>query len=63
MNDDFQQKQGEIITDLTIRISALERLLVKKNVMTEEEFMGSLASVRDELMKLISEAINAQQKS
>jgi hypothetical protein len=60
--EDIQQKQGEIITDLTIRISGLERLLIKKNIITDEEFMGALGEIRDEIMKLVSEAINAQQK-
>jgi len=60
MDDKYLHQQGEIITDLTIRITALERLLIKKNIVTQDEFMGALGEVRDEFVKLIEDQIHAQ---
>lgn len=58
--DEMQIKQGEIIMDLTIRVTALEKLLIKNNIITDQEFMDSLIEVRDSMMKMITETLSKQ---
>jgi hypothetical protein len=58
--DEYLQKQGEIVMDLTIRLTSLERLLIKKNIVTDEELISSINEVQKELMELVSKTLEAQ---
>jgi hypothetical protein len=55
--DEYLQKQGEIVMDLTIRLTSLERLLIKKNIVTDEELISSINEVQKELMELVSKTL------
>jgi hypothetical protein len=51
--DQYLNQQGAIVTDLAMRISAMERLLIKKNLVSEQEIVEMLKSISDELMIMI----------
>jgi hypothetical protein len=50
-------KQSEISTDLVMRLSALERVLIKKNLIEEREYVAELEEIGKQLSGLIDVAI------
>jgi hypothetical protein len=50
-------KQSEISTDLVMRVSALERVLVKKNLIEEREYVAELEDIGKQLSGLIDVAL------
>ena len=45
-------RQSEIITDIVLRVNALERLLIKLNTISSDEFEEELSVVKNELLTL-----------
>jgi hypothetical protein len=50
-------KQSEISTDLVMRVSALEKVLVNKNLIEEREYVAELEEIGKQLSGLIEAAI------
>lgn len=47
------EKQGTIVTDALIRVATIERMLIKKNLVTEKELQDELIKVSDEIIELV----------
>jgi hypothetical protein len=41
--------QSDIITDLVVRVTALEQVLIKKNLVLENEYAAELQSIVDKM--------------
>lgn len=46
---------SEIVTDMMIRITALEAVLIKNNVVSESEYFAELSSLRDYMIKSLKQ--------
>jgi hypothetical protein len=60
LDQEHLQKQGEIVTDLVMRIAAVERLLIDKKVITEQELVATLEKLSSDLMELIKQRLEEQ---
>jgi hypothetical protein len=43
-----------LIAELTIKVAAMERLLLKQKVLTQEELTGEMKKVSEEIISVIS---------
>ena len=59
---DHIQKQGEIVTDLLMRVAGMERLLISKNIITESELTNKISEVRDEILAMIKDSLSKKDK-
>jgi hypothetical protein len=50
-------KQSEISTDLVMRVSALEKVLINKNLIEEREYVAELEEIGKQLSGLIEAAV------
>lgn len=57
------EKQGEIVTDALIRVAAIERVLIKKNIVTEKELQEELIKVSDEIVELVRQQLEKKEDS
>lgn len=46
---------SEIVTDMMIRITALEAVLIRNNVVSESEYFKELSSLRDYMIKSLKQ--------
>lgn len=53
-------KMGQIITDLILRMTALERVLVSKNIFVDKEYEGVLAGAAKQMTDLVEETLNKE---
>lgn len=60
LDQEHLQKQGEIVTDLVMRVAAVERLLIEKKVITEQELLQALEKLSGELMELIKHRLEEE---
>lgn len=63
MEDDkekYLQQQGEILTDLLVRVAGMERILLKNNIITDKELEEKFNEVREEIMNMIQEKLQEQ---
>ena len=52
------QTQADMVTDLVVRVSALERVLIKKNIVPENEYAAELEGITKKMAgfaKLLAE--------
>ncbi len=63
LDQEHLQKQGEIVTDLVMRVAAVERLLIEKNIITEAELAKMLEKLSNELMTLIKQKLEQDKKT
>jgi hypothetical protein len=54
------QKQGQIVMDLVMRVAAVERLLIDKKIITEQELGQTLEKLTTELMEQIRQRLESQ---
>ena len=54
---DLFYKQTQTITGLAMRVSILERLLIEKEVIAQEELISKLKEVTKEFSQLMNEAL------
>lgn len=63
--EDQTEKQlmqhGEIITDLILRVTTLEKLLVSKNLISEAELNTQLEIVRNEFIELVKKELDKKE--
>jgi len=57
-HDNSFHKQGEIILDSMVRVAALEKILLQKNIITNSEIEEICSQVRDELLELIKNQLS-----
>ena len=58
MTPDQMQSRDAVLTDLVIRVLALERILVQKKVFDEQELAQAVDQVRNEIVSKIVEDQN-----
>lgn len=61
MNDEMIKelfaRQGQVIATLALRITTLERLLLEKNIITEDEAVKKTTELSEEFTKQTQEAL------
>ena len=55
MNNEIQVKLSQVVMQALIKVSALERALLQKNLLTEAELAQSLAYVVSDVVKTAKE--------
>lgn len=55
--------QGKIITALTLRVSALETLLVSQNILTEKDIVSKSSELGQEFVNKVKIAVEKQQNN
>jgi hypothetical protein len=53
--DENSEKQAEILLDLVIRVTALERVFIESGTLDETRFKAELGAIRSEILSKISE--------
>ena len=61
--DEYLDQQGKIITDLLMRVVALERVLMEKEILTEAELMTKIEDAHGEILTALTEALQKRKNN
>jgi len=59
-DEEFNLRRDEVLTDLIIRMMAMERLLIEQKIIISQDFLAKVAQVRDEI---VAKALEHQKQS
>ena len=60
-NDDFATQQTILISELLIKVSTLESVIIKKSLISKEEIEEETKLIVEKLQKIVQETVKQQQ--